>query len=87
MMLIIRQLCFIGRLGNNKNNNYSIFVHGLPGKFVGAFATADEGAGIIALDRCGSKLWAATVQNFRPRIELAGRAKEFGFYTSTTLIT
>jgi hypothetical protein len=27
-------------------------------------------------DRCGSKLWAATVQNYRPRIELAGWDKE-----------
>jgi hypothetical protein len=49
MMLIVRQLCLIGWLSNNENNNYSILVHGLPGKFVWAFATADEGAGIIAL--------------------------------------
>ena len=34
-----------------------------------------------------SKLWAATVQNYRPRIELAGWVNEFGFYASTTLIT
>jgi hypothetical protein len=87
MLLIIRKLCLIGRISNNKNNNYSVLSMAFRANSFEPLRLLTKVPVLSPVDRCGSKLWVATVQNYRSRIELAGWAKEFGFYTSTTVIT